>query len=203
MQPGVSLFSGEGEKLMGKIVLSSNREAQEEIKAIESASGTRASLCYQCGKCSAGCPAAFAMDYTPRQIIRLLQLGLPNQALRANSIWICASCETCSTRCPRGVDIAAVMDALRRAALGKGLLDKDIAAFNTTFLNGVRRYGRLHEASLVLEYNTRIRKLFKDTAQAPRMLLKGKLKLFPEFVRGKKEVKRIFDRVAQMGGEIE
>jgi len=71
------------------------------LDKIEKEAGTSINLCYQCGKCSAGCPVGFAMDYTPRQVIRLLQLGLVNEALSAESIWICASCETCSARCPR------------------------------------------------------------------------------------------------------
>jgi len=186
---------------MGKVVLSAHRESRELIESIEAASGTKTSLCYQCGKCSAGCPVGFAMDYTPRQVIRLLQLGLIEEALQAKSIWICATCDTCSSRCPRGVDIASLMDVLRREALNRGQVVKEVAAFNQTFLNGVKRYGRLHEASLVLEYNTRIMKPLKDAEQGPLMMAKGKLKIFPECVKGRKEIKRIFDKVQEMGGE--
>jgi heterodisulfide reductase subunit C len=65
------------------------------IARLEQEAGTSISLCYQCGKCTAGCPAAFAMDYPPRQVIRLLQLDMVDAALAVESIWICASCETC------------------------------------------------------------------------------------------------------------
>jgi len=143
------------------------------------------------------------MDYTPRQIVRLLQLGLIDQALQANSIWICATCETCSTRCPRGVDIASIMDALRREALKQGKVVKEVSAFNQAFLNSVKRYGRNHEVSLVLEYNTRIMKPFKNAEQGPMMMSKGKLKIFPEFIKGKDEVNRIFEKVKAMGGDHE
>ena len=188
---------------MGELVLSAHPESRELVKAIEAASRTKTSLCYLCGKCSAGCPVVFAMDYTPRQIILLLQLGLIETALQAKSIWICATCDTCSTRCPRGVDIASIMDALRREALKQGKVVKEVAAFNQAFLNSVKRYGRNHEASLVLEYNARIMKPFKNAEQGPMMMSKGKLKIFPEFIKGRGEVNRIFEKVKAMGGDHE
>lgn len=188
---------------MGKVVLANNREAHEFVKRIESASGTRTSLCYQCGKCAAGCPVAFAMDYTPRQIIRLLQLGLTNEALHADSIWICATCDTCSTRCPRGVDIASMMDAMRREAFNQGIkTDPAVAQFNRAFLNSVGRFGRLHETSMVVEYNLRIGKPLKDADQGPLMMSRGKLKLFPE-IKGRAAVKQIMEKTRQMGGDPE
>ena len=75
--------------------------------------------CNQCGKCSAGCPVTSAMDMLPNQVIRLVQLGL-DDALDAQAIWICASCFTCVTRCPKGVDLPRVMEALRQIHLRRG-----------------------------------------------------------------------------------
>jgi len=77
--------------------------------------------CYQCGMCSAGCPVAFAMDLPPRQIIRLLQLGLEEDIAKSKTIWLCTSCLTCSVRCPRGLDLAKVMEALRLISLRKNI----------------------------------------------------------------------------------
>ncbi len=172
------------------------------LSKLEKEAGTSVNLCYQCGKCSAGCPAAFAMDYPPRQVIRLLQLGLIDQALKAESIWICASCETCSSRCPRGVDIASLMDTLRREALHQGkVTDKKVASFNKAFLSGVRNFGRTYEVGLLLQYNLGTGQLFKDAELGLPMMVRGKAGVLPEKIKGRAEVKRIFERAQKLGGE--
>jgi heterodisulfide reductase subunit C2 len=89
------------------------------VQRVETISGQHVLECNQCGKCSAGCPAASAMDMLPSQVIRLVQLGL-NEALEAQAIWVCASCQTCVTRCPKGVDLPSVMEALRQIHLRRG-----------------------------------------------------------------------------------
>lgn len=73
--------------------------------------------CYQCGKCAAGCPAVEAMDALPSQVMRLVQLGQIEEALTKKTIWVCAACQTCKVRCPRGVDLSRVMEALRQIVL--------------------------------------------------------------------------------------
>ena len=77
--------------------------------------------CFQCGRCSGGCPAADFMDILPNKIVRLAQLGFIDEILEANTIWICVSCITCTLRCPRGVDIAKIMEALRQIVLRKNI----------------------------------------------------------------------------------
>ena len=84
-------------------------------------SGIQVQDCYQCQKCSAGCPVAFAMDYKPNQIMQMVSLGMKDRVLSSKTIWVCASCYTCSTRCPNDIDIAKVMDWLRQTALREGV----------------------------------------------------------------------------------
>ena len=89
------------------------------VEHVEAISGQDILACNQCGKCSAGCPVAGNMDMLPSQVIRLVQLGL-DEALEARAIWLCASCLTCITRCPKGVDLPRVMEALRQIHLRRG-----------------------------------------------------------------------------------
>ena len=89
------------------------------VAKVEELSGQNLLTCYQCGKCSAGCPAVSQMDILPNQIIRLAQLGLKEELLKSKSIWLCASCMTCNTRCPKGINIAEVIEAVRQVLLRK------------------------------------------------------------------------------------
>ena len=89
------------------------------VAKVEELSGQNLLACYQCGKCSAGCPAISEMDILPNQIIRFAQLGLKDELLNSKSIWICASCMTCNVRCPKGINIAEVIEAIRQILLRK------------------------------------------------------------------------------------
>ena len=169
------------------------------IQVLENQSGTEINQCYQCGKCSAGCPVAFAMDYTPRQVIRMLQLGMIEESLQADSIWICATCMTCSTRCPRGVDSAALMENLRRQAIIEGTVpDHKIEIFNNLFLKLVEKYGRIHEMGLILGFNFITHQYFKDSQLGLPMLRLGKLHPLPKKIKAVEEVQAIFKRVREM-----
>ena len=90
------------------------------VRRVEELSGQDLLACYQCGECSAGCPAAFAMDLLPSQVIRLLQLGQVEDVLKSATIWFCAACQTCYARCPKGVDLSRIMEALRELAMEQG-----------------------------------------------------------------------------------
>jgi heterodisulfide reductase subunit C len=104
---------------------------------------TSVAACYQCKKCSSGCPLTFAMDFYPDQVIRLALLGQEDTVLSCRTIWVCSSCETCTTRCPNQIDIAGVMDWLKEEALRRGLASPqpEVTRFHQTFLDTVRLAG--------------------------------------------------------------
>lgn len=101
------------------VQISRDNGASGFVKTIERISGQDLLACYQCGKCSAGCPMAKYMDLLPNQIIRFAQLGFKDELLSSNAIWMCVSCMTCNTRCPKGVRIAEVIEAVRQIQLRK------------------------------------------------------------------------------------
>lgn len=104
-----------------RIQISSRTLQSDFVKKVTEISGQDLLACNQCGKCSAGCPMCFAMDLLPNQIIRLAQLGLEEDIAAANTVWLCASCLTCTARCPRGVDLGRVMEAVRLVTLRKNV----------------------------------------------------------------------------------
>ncbi len=111
------------------------REARGEfVERVEEISGQDVMACNQCGKCSAGCPAAVAMDLLPSQVIRFVQLGL-EEVLDSKTIWLCASCLTCLSRCPRGVDLPRIMEALRQLALRREGDHLDLSTLSAQFLS--------------------------------------------------------------------
>jgi heterodisulfide reductase subunit C len=99
--------------------ISKKKIRDDFVRKIEELSGQQLLACYQCGKCSAGCPAVGEMDILPNQVIRYAQLGLKEELLEAKSVWVCASCYTCNVRCPKGIKIAEVMEAVRQILLRK------------------------------------------------------------------------------------
>jgi heterodisulfide reductase subunit B len=140
--------------------------------------GENVFLCYQCVKCTSGCPLAEHMDLNPNQVMRAVQLG-DESVLESNTIWICAACQTCTTRCPQGIDIAAIMDELRIEAKRRGIepalpaVDK----FGRLFLADIRLMGRLHEVGLMAGLNLVTGHVFKDMDLAVEMLKRNKLDL--------------------------
>jgi heterodisulfide reductase subunit C len=153
--------------------------------------------CYQCAKCSSGCPVAARSDLKPHVVVRLIQMGQREEALASRFIWECTSCQTCTTRCPQNVDIAALNDTLRIESHATGR----VPVFNEVFLDSVRKRGRVYELGLMAAYKLRTGRLMEDADKAPMMLSKGKLPLMGANVSGRAERKALFRRAAQGGGE--
>ncbi len=169
------------------------------LDEVERRSGTPVSACYQCHKCSTGCPVGPEMDYRSSQVMRLVHLGAEEELLGSRAIWLCASCEACSTRCPMDIDVAAVMDTLRIMAIQRkaSLGDTCGEAFNRSFLGSVRRHGRVFEVGMLAAYKLRTGQLLADVDKVPKMLAKGKLSFLPSRSGGCKEVRDVFRRAAE------
>ena len=169
----------------------------------------------------------YRMDLKPNQIVRHLQLGMRESVLKSDAIWLCIACETCSTRCPREVDLAHVMDTLRNicyaqenhqntmtfgtlvkdlgSRVRRGLLqvfkmgvNENVRTFNSVFLENVRRHGRSFEVSLIGGSNTGTGYLFRNLLKAPILLFKGKIHFIPE-----KMDKRRKDKLERIFDKVE
>jgi heterodisulfide reductase subunit C2 len=99
------------------LCIAPSREDAAFVADVERISGAKLLACYQCGNCSAGCPMSAYMDILPSRIVRMVQLGMREALYASDSIWTCVSCMTCNTRCPKGVRIAEVIEAVREIAL--------------------------------------------------------------------------------------
>lgn len=163
---------------------------------LEKESGVKLVACFQCQKCSSGCPVAAGADIKPHEVIRLAQFGARDELLSSQLIWECTSCGTCEARCPQGVALPAIIDALRRLSRDAGRVTPDttLPAFNDVFLAIVRQTGRIYELGLMAAFKLRTRRFGEDMGKFPMMLRKGKLALLPAFVRGRGERQRIFRR---------
>jgi len=139
-------------------------------------------LCYQCQKCAAGCKMAEQGEYTPNQIIKMVQMGMNDKVLHSSSIWLCSSCEICGARCPNEIKTAEIIDVLKEIAVDK------------VFLDTVRSIGRIHETRMMMSYKLKSGDLFSDLDLGFQMFARGKLPLLMKGTKSKAKVKRIFDR---------
>lgn len=170
------------------------------IDLVRERGGVDLGHCYQCGKCSAGCPMAHELPHAPNLLARLLQLRDPacdEEVLRSATPWLCASCLTCSSRCPQEVDLARAMDTLREIALERRTVPEEvrsIAGFHRAFLDTIESRGRLHELHLIARYKLANGGLLADADKALPMLLRGKLRLRGPAVRDMAGLSGIFER---------
>ena len=168
---------------------------------IAAASGATIARCYQCRKCTSGCPVADRGDIKPHELVQLVLLGQQEEVLASTMIWECTSCQTCVSRCPQNVDLPAIIDALRQKSrlAKKGRVPNTVPKFNDIFLRTVRRLGRVYELGLMASFKLRTLNLFQDLGKFPMMLRKRKMALLPPFVPGRVKRKRIFKRSQQQG----
>ena len=172
---------------------------QSLLNEIYQVSGEKVQNCYQCQKCSAGCPVNFAMDILPNQMFRHIQYNNRDKVLLSKTIWLCASCHTCSVRCPNSIDIARVMDTLRSISTRAGAApgEKNISLFHKIFLGLTKYTGRTWEPGMGL-YVMQTGGLFGMMGWTKKMFLKGRLGIFPTF-KGGSEFRRLFKQMGKGG----
>jgi heterodisulfide reductase subunit C len=178
---------------MSEITIDYNPVLSSFSLALARESGQDVNACFQCRKCAVGCPVAFAMDLTPTQIIHAARLGIESLVLNSKTIWLCASCQTCTTRCPQDVDIARVMDAARIIAVKRGVKPsvKSVKSFFNTAAKNIRWFGRLYELGLIMGLKLQSGEFTKDMKLGIKMFRKGKLKLVPS-LKGMWDTRRIY-----------
>ncbi|MEW6486386.1 MAG: heterodisulfide reductase-related iron-sulfur binding cluster [Thermodesulfobacteriota bacterium] len=156
---------------------------------VEQATHQNAHLCYQCLRCSSGCPVAEDFDLLPSQVMLAIQEGDASVA-DSRTVWLCASCQTCNTRCPQGLDIPGIIDHFRQQTLDRASVP-ETARFFKAFLRNARVFGRVYEAGLMGELNLRDGKPLRDLPMGLRMIRKGKIRLLPQVARPPKRVEAV------------
>jgi len=172
------------------------------IEEVERDETFRAQACFQCRKCTSGCPVTFAMDLYPDEVIRLVIMGQGEKVLACNTIWVCSGCETCTTRCPNEVKIAELMDRLKEMAVERKIPSPrpGVLVLHQTFLNNIRKHGRMFESTLLPVYLLRsgewARKIRDGSWPAEaklgwKMFRRKRMPLLPKKFRAKGEMGRI------------
>jgi heterodisulfide reductase subunit C len=176
------------------------RARQGLLAELNSHAEVNISKCYQCGKCSAGCPLVSEMDFPPSLLARMIQSDsqeFDQKVMSSYSIWVCLTCNTCYSRCPMEIDIPKMMDYLRGKSFLSGRYNKkarNIIAFHKAFLKSIEVNGRLHELGLIVYYKLLSLRLMQDVVLAPAMLIKGKLHILPERISNRRNIHSIFEK---------
>ncbi len=174
-------------------------------KEVETSGPFQTEACFQCRKCTNGCPVTFAMDLYPDEVVRMVLLGQRQKVLGCQTIWVCAACATCTTRCPNEVRIAELMDCLKEMALEANITcpEPQILTLHESFLKNVQKRGRVFEATFLPGYLLRSGELIRkwqdgtwgDQAKvAWRMLSKGRMPLWPQRIKTRKLVRQMIAR---------
>ena len=160
--------------------------------------------CIQCGMCTGSCPTANNWDYSPRRVIAMVRAGLREELLSSNSMWFCASCYTCTVRCPRDIKPADIMHALEVLAVRSGLSTKHsrTPVMYQCFVDSAKGNGRVYELGMMIKLFLKTNP-FSAIKLAPvgmGLFFHGRMPLRPTRIKGMKELKAIMDKAKELGG---
>jgi heterodisulfide reductase subunit C len=186
------------------ISLELTKQSQRLSTEIQKLTGENVDLCYQCKKCTLGCPTAYEMALKPHEMMRALQFGAESEVFESGMIWMCLSCETCNTRCPQDIDILRVIDGLRELSMSGRVAyynpHPEIPSLHRYFLRLVKRFGRIDELRLAIVMNLKMVDPFKDIDLALPLLMKRKLGHRTEKSGGVEELRRVVSRIREIEG---
>lgn len=160
--------------------------------------GGRLNQCIQCGTCTGSCPVSYAMDYSPRQVVALFRAGALEELLRSRTIWVCASCYSCTTRCPADIKITDLLYALKRIAIDRKLYPSKfpVYALSESFVDMVKKYGRNFEVGLLRKYFLKTNPwiFIKQASDALKLIRHQRLSLRPQKIKGIKGLRHMIEK---------
>ncbi len=187
--------------LMSKKEVELRKAFIEQVHAIPA--GERIKRCIQCGTCTGSCPVSYAMDISPRELIALFRAGEMETIMKSKTIWICASCYACTTRCPSGIKITDIIYALKRTAMEKKYRSHEahqVQILANLFIQNLMSYGRLHEGTLIRKYymKTSIKKLFGLLPLGKKMFQKKRIAILPQKIKAYASLSRIINKAQEI-----
>lgn len=181
------------------------KQAQLDASFVEAVKnvpgGEKVAHCIQCGTCSGSCPSSYQMEYTPRKMILMSMTGMKKEVLSSKAIWLCASCYSCSVRCPRGIPITEIIYLLKNMAIDQGYIEPKLPGpiFYKAFNKMVKDNGRVNEGVLMAMFTLKTDP-FKMIGMAPlgiKLLLRGRMHLTAPTIANKEEFKKILSRLRE------
>ena len=177
--------------------------SEEISNLLYAAHGSPIQACIQCGTCSGTCPVADFMDNTPRQLIALIRADFKDEVLASNTFWYCASCYHCTVRCPKTIDIAELMYALKRYSMWKSQYQEGLIGpvFSEAFVKMILRTGRSYEPILAPSYmlSFNLREFVQEAQTATSLMIKGRLPLLPARIKRLERFKQVVSRIIPIG----
>ncbi len=165
--------------------------------------GHKIKKCLQCGTCSGACPVSEFMDLSPRQTVAMFRAGRIEEILRSKTIWMCASCYSCTVRCPSGIKVTDTMYALKRLAMSRRIYPDNfpVHSLSSTFLKNIYKYGRNYELGLGVRYFMRSNfvKLFTSATYGLALIRRGRMGLTPKRIRRVSQIQAIIRKANEFG----